>query len=98
MDKIFGRTKFSADKIFRSKSDFRQFCPPKFCPIRYSYSKDEKMLAEYKLQNEEPKTILNYMVVYSYEGSELWKTFSFRRNKLKKLAYLIRYGMGYLCK
>ena len=24
---------FSADKIFGSKSDFRKFCPPKFCPI-----------------------------------------------------------------
>ena len=34
-DKIFGGQNFSADKIFGSNSDFRQFCPPKFCPIRY---------------------------------------------------------------
>ena len=34
-DKIFGGQKFSADKIFGIKSDFRQLCPPKFCPIRY---------------------------------------------------------------
>ena len=46
LDKIFRRTKFSADKIFRrtkffgkvfgSNHYFRHFCPPKFCPIRYS--------------------------------------------------------------
>ena len=34
-EKIFGGQKFSVDKIFGSKADFRQFCPPKFCPIRY---------------------------------------------------------------
>ena len=35
--KYFGGQKFSADKIFGSKSDFRQFCPPKFCPIRKTF-------------------------------------------------------------
>ena len=34
-DKIFSGQKFSEDKIFGSKLDFRQFCSPKFCPIRY---------------------------------------------------------------
>ena len=28
-------TKFSTDKIFDTKSKFRQFCPTNFCPIRY---------------------------------------------------------------
>ena len=32
--KNFSGQKFSADKIFSSKPDFRHFCPPKFCPIR----------------------------------------------------------------
>ena len=31
----FGGQIFSGDKIFGSKPDFRHFCPPKFCPIRY---------------------------------------------------------------
>ena len=30
-DKIFGGQNFSVDIIFGSQSDFRQFCPPKFC-------------------------------------------------------------------
>ena len=34
-DIIFGGQNFSADKIFGSKLNFRHFCPPKFCPIRY---------------------------------------------------------------
>ena len=33
-DKIFGGQNFSADKIFGTNSNFRQFCLPKFCPIR----------------------------------------------------------------
>ena len=37
--KYFGGQNFSADKIFGSKSDFRQFNPPKFCPIRLFYHK-----------------------------------------------------------
>ena len=36
-DKIFGGQNFSADKIFGSQPDFRKFCPPKFCPIRYPF-------------------------------------------------------------
>ena len=36
----FGGQNFSADKVFGSKSDFRLFCPPKFCPIRYNDFKD----------------------------------------------------------
>jgi hypothetical protein len=35
LTKDFGGQNFSADKIFGSKSYFRQFCPPKFCPIWY---------------------------------------------------------------
>ena len=31
----FSGQNFSVDKIFDSKSDFRQFSPPKFCPKRY---------------------------------------------------------------
>ena len=31
----FGGQNIQADKIFGRKSEFRQFCPPKFCPIRY---------------------------------------------------------------
>ena len=40
-DKIFRRTEFSSDKIFRRTKfstptpKIRQFCPWKFCPIRY---------------------------------------------------------------
>ena len=34
-DKNFGGQNFSADKIFGAKPNFRQFCPPNFCPIRY---------------------------------------------------------------
>ena len=33
----FSGENFSADNIWGSKSDFRQFCPPKFCPIRYTH-------------------------------------------------------------
>ena len=43
-DKIFGGQKFSADKIIGSKSDFRQFCPPKFCPIRYILTPSQGVL------------------------------------------------------
>ena len=34
--KFFGGQNFLADKIFGSKSDFRQFSPPKISPIRYT--------------------------------------------------------------
>ena len=34
LDKTFGGQKFSADKNFGTSSNFRQFCPPNFCPIR----------------------------------------------------------------
>ena len=33
-DKNFGGQNFSADKNFGTSSNFRQFCPPNFCPIR----------------------------------------------------------------
>ena len=36
-DKIFGGQKFSADKIFGTQPNFRHFCPPNFCPIRYHW-------------------------------------------------------------
>ena len=39
-DKNFGGQKFSADKIFGTSSNFRQFCPPNFCPIRYLFRRD----------------------------------------------------------
>ena len=45
-DLIFRRTKISVDfifrrtKIFGTQSDFRQVCPPKFCPILYITSGD----------------------------------------------------------
>ena len=35
LDKIFDGQNFSSDKIFDTKSKFRQFCPTNFCPIRY---------------------------------------------------------------
>ena len=35
LDKIFDGQNFSSDKTFDTKSKFRQFCPTKFCPIRY---------------------------------------------------------------
>ena len=33
----FNWQNISADKIFGSKLDFRQFSPPIFCPIRYTF-------------------------------------------------------------
>ena len=41
MGKIFRQT-----KIFGSKSDFRKFCPPKYCPIRYSQPHGLKSLSQ----------------------------------------------------
>ena len=41
LDKTFGGQKFSADKNFGTSSNFRQFCPPNFCPIRYWRKSDE---------------------------------------------------------
>ena len=35
-DKIFVGQKYSSDKIFVTSRKFRQFCPTKFCPIRYN--------------------------------------------------------------
>ena len=36
VDKIFSGQNFSAEIFFGSKSNFRQFCPSKFCPIKGS--------------------------------------------------------------
>ena len=34
-DEIFDGQYFSSDKLFDTKPKFGQFCPTKFCPIRY---------------------------------------------------------------
>ena len=39
----FNGQNISADKILGSKSDFRQFCLPKFCPIRYSTGNNDNI-------------------------------------------------------
>ena len=57
-DKIFQRTKyfggqnFSVDKIFGSNSNFWQFYPPKFCPIRYLFIKESGEGCKKKLFSE----------------------------------------------
>ena len=46
----FSGQNISADKIFGNKSDFRLFCPPKICPIRYfidSHTGDGDVACEY---------------------------------------------------
>ena len=67
-DKIFGEQNFSTDKIFGTKSDFRQFSPPKFCPIRYR-TLDSLYLSRSKfgekIVNLQPKSTVSKALSFS---------------------------------
>ena len=66
-------TKFSTDKIFDTKPNFRQFCPTKFCPIRYPYKFQRRSLMSPKSKKRLRYAFLNFVRQFQIDESTILK-------------------------
>ena len=66
LDKIFDGHNFTSEKIFDTKSKFRQFCPTNFCPIMYSCAETKSDMIIMKSQNiSDIEELLSISVYYT---------------------------------